>query len=432
MKIFKNNKPLIKNQHWLGARRITTEAGEVEFKLQPLYKFLQVLESGENSGRRTEHLGKTCRESPDEPRDCTCCQDCEGCQNYKGSWIENSCSCYYITNEAKKTEADFQLIHSFLRAQQPNKAQKASRPMDPATASVSHTYDAQHEAEQVLQGGTEATFQVSQSLKHPANSNPLHGIPDPQPLISSLVTTEDEGRKIRAGEMSNRDLVGLKEGKSRSPINLESSGHPHLQLYSPNLVPAAYLHLLDSTKATSQYGLPDPQPPTPLSDATEDEERKARVREASNEDPQFHSPNFMLAVHPDQDWHQGHPDTTSLGKVNCPIYVVVKNFHSHPLCLCAENFNQPRISLLLGNQNLIRMRGVSNFKYDTLTIESKDERLCSPTHPSREPNSPSPALLTKLYTRCSSPSRRGPWSTRCNRRWREEGRNIGRKHQHGD
>ena len=50
--------------------------------------------------------------------------------------------------------------------------------------------------------------------------------------------------------------------------------------------------------------------PSPQLKATEDKERKTRVGEASNEDLQFHSPNFGLAVHPHQDWDQGHPDAT--------------------------------------------------------------------------------------------------------------------------
>ena len=179
------------------------------------------------------------------------------CQNYNGSWIKNSCSCYYITTEVEKTEADLQPIYSFLRAQQPDKAKKTSPLMDPATASVSYTHDAQKEAEQVLQKGTEAMFQVSQLLKHPTNSNLLHGTPDPQSLIPSLDTTEDEGRKIRVREMSNN-----------SPINLENLGYLHFQLYSPNPVPAAYPNQdwdhghLDPTKATSRQGLPDSQAPT--------------------------------------------------------------------------------------------------------------------------------------------------------------------------
>ena len=47
---------------------------------------------------------------------------------------------------------------------------------------------------------------------------------------------------------------------------------------------------------------------SPQLKATEDEERKTRVEEASNEDLQFHSPNFWLAAHPHQDWDQGYPD----------------------------------------------------------------------------------------------------------------------------
>ena len=55
--------------------------------------------------------------------------------------------------------------------------------MDAVNASVPQTYDAQKDSELVLQGGTEATSQVSQSYKQPTNSDLLHGIPDLQPLL---------------------------------------------------------------------------------------------------------------------------------------------------------------------------------------------------------------------------------------------------------
>ena len=85
--------------------------------------------------------------------------------------------------------------------------------MDAANASVSQTYDAQKDSELVLQGGTESTSKVSQSNKQSANSNILHGIPDPQPLTPPQDTTEGEKKEMRMEEASNGRLVGMKEGR---------------------------------------------------------------------------------------------------------------------------------------------------------------------------------------------------------------------------
>ena len=52
--------------------------------------------------------------------------------------------------------------------------------------------------------------------------------------------------------------------------------------------------------------------------------------------------------------------------------------HPHPLRVCAEILNQSRIPLLLGNENLIRMKGTFSFEDYTLTIDSKDRKLCLP------------------------------------------------------
>ena len=60
--------------------------------------------------------------------------------------------------------------------------------MDTVNASVPQIYDAQKESELVLQGGTEATSQVSQSDNNQqlANSDILHGIPDLLPSTQQL------------------------------------------------------------------------------------------------------------------------------------------------------------------------------------------------------------------------------------------------------
>ena len=152
-----------------------------------------------------------------------------------------------MTIEVKKTEADFQPIRIPLHVFQPNKARDVSRPMKATTASVPQIYDAQKEPELVVQGGTEATAQVSQPIKQSTNSDILHGIPDPQPLTPPQDATEDEEGETRVEEDWNH-------------------GHP------------------DTTKATSQHGIPDPQPLIPPLDVTEDEERKTRAGEMSNED----------------------------------------------------------------------------------------------------------------------------------------------------
>ena len=68
--------------------------------------------------------------------------------------------------------------------------------------------------------------------------------------------------------------------------------------------------------------------------------------------------------------------THSLGKVRFPIYVIDKNMHPHLLHVCVEILNQPRIPFLLGNKSLIRMKGTLSFGDYTLTIDSKDRRLC--------------------------------------------------------
>ena len=144
----------------------TTEAEEAEPKLQPPHKSLQALASRKNPERRPGCLCKTCRDKdpPEEHRDCTCCQNCEG------SLTENLCSCYKVCGKPENpclgysnvcgesqykrrcplcyyitTEAELQPIYRFLWVLQPNKARDVSPPMDVATASVSRTYDPQKE-----------------------------------------------------------------------------------------------------------------------------------------------------------------------------------------------------------------------------------------------------------------------------------------------
>ena len=58
-----------------------------------------------------------------------------------------------------------------------------------------------------------------------------HGIPDPSPPMPPKEATDDERKEARMKEKSNGDLVGTKEGRLCSPINLDSSGH----LHSPSL-----------------------------------------------------------------------------------------------------------------------------------------------------------------------------------------------------
>ena len=73
---------------------------------------------------------------------------------------------------------------------QPNGARDVISPVDTANASVPQIYDAQKESELVLQGGTEATPQVSPSVNNKQLANPdiLHGIPDLQ--LSSQPTVD--------------------------------------------------------------------------------------------------------------------------------------------------------------------------------------------------------------------------------------------------
>ena len=100
---------------------------------------------------------------------------------------------------------------------QPNKARDVSPPMDAANASVSQTYDAQKDSEQVLQGGTEATSQVSQSNKQSANSDLLHGIPDLQPLTPSLT--------VNTTSASNQhQLASPTTGKPQDTPSTKSTG----------------------------------------------------------------------------------------------------------------------------------------------------------------------------------------------------------------
>ena len=87
---------------------------------------------------------------------------------------------------------------------QPNKARDVNPPTYAVNASVSQTYDAQEEPE--LQRGTEAILQVSQSNRQSANSNLLHGIPDPQPLTQPQNATKDQEREKRM----KRDKFSMK------------------------------------------------------------------------------------------------------------------------------------------------------------------------------------------------------------------------------
>ena len=244
--------------------------------------------------RMAEHLIQNCKGQKTEHRDGTCCQNCEGpwtensrsCCQVRGK-PENSCSrccnasreaqckcrCpygHYITTEVKETKAELQLTYKVCHALQPNKARDVSPPMGATNASVPQTYDAQKEPELVLQEGTEATShhgipdpqpltpphdatehgeretRVEEDWNHghpdATEATYQHGIPDPQPLIPPPDAIEDEERKTRMEEMSNEDLIGMKDGRLCPPINLESSGHLHLQSHSPNFVLAVLPH----------------------------------------------------------------------------------------------------------------------------------------------------------------------------------------------
>ena len=168
---------------------------EVVADLQPLHK--------EVCGKPQDSCPRCCKTYEDAQRKCRC--------SY----------CHYITIEVKETEVEFQPIYELLRALQPNRARDVSPPMDAAIASVSQIYDAQKESGLVLLEETEATSKVSQSIKQLANSNLLHGIPDPQPLIPPPNATEDKEKKTRVGEMSKEDLFRMKDRRLVLPINLE-------------------------------------------------------------------------------------------------------------------------------------------------------------------------------------------------------------------
>ena len=63
-----------------------------------------------------------------------------------------------------------------------------------------------------------------------------------------------------------------------------------------------------------------------------------------------------------------------------PIYASAKVMQSPPLRTRAEIFNQSRIPLLLGSENLTSMGGVFDDENYTLTVVNKDKELGSPTN----------------------------------------------------
>ena len=88
--------------------------------------------------------------------------------------------------------------------------------------------DSHHkEPELILQGGTEATSQE---------------IPDLQPLTPPQDTTEGEKKRMRVEKMSNERPAGMKEGRLRSPTNLENPGYLYPQLHSPDRVLTVHPH----------------------------------------------------------------------------------------------------------------------------------------------------------------------------------------------
>ena len=249
------------------------DCSQLKFYTSALEKWATTATDGESSeehgddtcsqnweGSQTENMG-SCREACVKKED-----SCSGCCNV-GKEAQGKCRCphrHYTTIKVEETKAELQLIDKPLKTLLPNRARDASPPMDTPTASVSKIYDAQSELELVLQEETEATSQVSQSIKQLANSNLLHGMPDPQPLIPTLDTTDDGKKKARMEEMSKEDPIRMKDRRLHLPINQEYSGHLQPQFHSPNPMLSAHLH------QNQHHGHPD---------ATKEEERKTKTLE---------------------------------------------------------------------------------------------------------------------------------------------------------
>ena len=85
---------------------------------------------------------------------------------------------------------------------QPNLALDVPTSVDTSNASVPQIYDAQRESGLVLQEGTEATSQVSQSVsnKQLANSDTLHGIPGSLSSTPSLSVAPSPAPAVRSGQ----------------------------------------------------------------------------------------------------------------------------------------------------------------------------------------------------------------------------------------
>ena len=179
-----------------------------------------------NQCQKTEHRGKTCQDGKSLDEHSVCCK--------AGGKLEDS--------YPRRCNANKEIHYEYIGPQdrksldgpkekipQPNNAQNVGQPMDAVYASVSQTYDAQKDSELALQGGTEATSQVSQSNKQPPNSVLLHEIPDPQPLTPSLT--------VNTTSASNQhQLVSPTTGKPRDTPSMKSTGN--LQCPANSRIPA--------------------------------------------------------------------------------------------------------------------------------------------------------------------------------------------------